>query len=209
MQLVGAPCSFLFVCHLNFVWHNFEIRSTTPTKMYRLPSQMIVHNGFCLRLITHTNPELHFAITPHSHYLSDNEICAFGLRACVTNIKIYYRSPWLYNNLKNVGPFVGNDLSNEDTFFTLCNPKFAFFGFADFEKQRMRSLRSEEETTFYLKQNLLKIGWIKSYCGQATSKHHSSWFRHFFPIFFKSWFWAHFRQFQRNYDKDWTWTQGV
>lgn len=104
---------FFFVCHLNFVWHNFGIHSTTPTKMYQLPSQMIVYISFCLRLITHTNPELHFAITPHSHYLSDNEICAFSLRACVTNIKIYYRSPWLYNNLKNVGPFVGNDFSNE------------------------------------------------------------------------------------------------
>lgn len=90
---IGWCAVVFFVCHLNFVWHNFGIRSITPTKMYQLPSQMIVHNGFCLRLITHTNPELHFAITPHSHYLSDNEICAFGLRACVTNIEIYYRSP--------------------------------------------------------------------------------------------------------------------
>lgn len=28
-------------------------------------------------------------------------------------------------------------------------------------------------------------------------------------VFSENWFWAQFRKFQRNYDKNWTWTQGV
>lgn len=204
MQLVGAPCSFSFVCHLNFVWHNFRIRSTTPTKMYQLPSQMIVHNGFWLRLITHTNPELHFAITPHSHYLSDNEICAFGLRACVTNIKIYYRSPWLYNNLKNVGPFVGNDLSNEWHLFYTLQSKVCILWFCGFWKAAHAKSSQRRGNNI-----LFKTKFAENRLDQKKLLIRTFFFRFFFSNFLENWFWAYFRQFQRNYDTDWTWTQGV
>lgn len=94
-----------------------------------------------------------------------------------------------------------------DTFFYTLQSKVCILWFCGFWKaaHAKSSQRRRNNILFKTKfaKNRLdqKLRWSSDFKAGMI-------FRHFFPNFFQNWFWAHFRQFQRNYDKDWTWTQG-